>query len=50
MKWVSDFYMFTGEDETVVVSNAQKKHYLKHIAKDHEDWQVGQANAVYERA
>lgn len=47
---VPDFCTFTGEGEAVPVSNAQKKHYLTHIAKDHEDWQVAQANVAYDRA
>ena len=47
---VPDFFTFTGEGEAVPVSNAQKKHYLTHTAKDHEDWQVAQANVAYDRA
>ncbi len=37
LKWVSHLYRFTGEGETVPVSNAQKKNYLIYTAKDHED-------------
>ncbi len=50
MKWVSDSYVLTGEDGTVPVSNTQKKDYLTCIAEDHEDWQVGPADAAYDRA
>jgi len=37
LKWVSHSHTFTGEGETVPVSNAQNKNYLTYTAKDRED-------------
>ncbi|MEA1958136.1 MAG: integron integrase [Chloroflexota bacterium] len=46
IKWVSDFYMFAGQDVTLPVSNALKKNFLAHVAESHEEWQVGQADSA----
>lgn len=44
LKWVSDCYSFLDIPASVLITNDQKNDFLKHMAKDHEDWQVKQAD------
>jgi integron integrase len=46
VKWVSDCYRFLSESESKRLSSDQKKQFLSQMAKDHEDWQVKQADTA----
>jgi integron integrase len=45
-KWVSDCYRFLSESESKRLSSDQKKQFLSQMAKNHEDWQVNQADTA----
>ena len=44
IKWVSDCYSFLDIPASKLITNDQKDDFLKHMANDHEDWQVKQAD------
>lgn len=44
LKWVSVCYAFLDEPDSHALSLEQKKHFLKHLSKAHEQWQVKQAD------
>ena len=44
LKWVSDCYAFLNEPLSNRLGSEQRKQFLTHMAKRHEDWQVEQAD------
>lgn len=46
MKWVSDCYTFFDSSPSARLSSDQKKQFLSHMAKQHEEWQVKQADTA----
>lgn len=44
IKWVSDCYTYLRDQVTHTLNTDQREHFLKHISKKHEDWQVKQAD------
>jgi len=46
VKWVGDCYSFLDIADTTPLSAEQKNHFLSHMAKSYEDWQVKQADAA----
>jgi integron integrase len=46
LKWVSDCYGYLNTAADSRLSSDQKKQFLAHMAKDHEEWQVKQADAA----
>jgi len=46
VKWVSDCYRFLNESESERLSSDQKGQFLSRMAKNHEDWQVKQADTA----
>lgn len=44
IKWVSDCYTFLENQIIHTLNTDQKQHFLKHLSKKHEDWQVKQAD------
>ncbi len=44
LKWVSDCYGFLNEPLSNRLGSEQKKQFLSEMAKQHEDWQVKQAD------
>lgn len=44
VKWVSDCYRFLNESESKRLSSDQKGQFLSRMGKNHEDWQVKQAD------
>ncbi|MEW6739143.1 MAG: hypothetical protein ACOYU2_05095 [Nitrospirota bacterium] len=46
VRWVSSCYAFVNQSLSDVLTNGQKQDFLKHFAKNHEDWQVKQAEAA----
>ncbi len=44
LKWISDCYSFLNEPDSVILNLEQKRHFLKHLARNHEEWQVKQAD------
>jgi len=40
IKWVSDCYGFLNESVESIVTSDRKLRFLKHLSKNHEDWQV----------
>lgn len=45
-KWVADCYSFLGIADSQRINSDQKKAFLAHMAKKHEDRQVRQADAA----
>ena len=45
-KWVSDCYALLDQPLASNLSRDQKKRFLSHMAKRHEDWQVKQADTA----
>ncbi len=45
-RWVSDCYSFLDLSNNILITNAQKKQFLNHMAASHEDWQVKQADTA----
>jgi len=43
LKWVADCYRFNDVPDSQPLQYEQKQLFLKHLAKNHEDWQVNQA-------
>jgi integron integrase len=46
VKWVADCYAFLDSPPTARLRSEAKKEFLSQIAKNHEDWQVRQADAA----
>lgn len=46
LKWVSDCYGFLNEPLSNRLRSEQKKEFLSDMAKQHEDWQVKQADTA----
>ncbi len=46
LKWVSEGYRFLDISLIQPITNEQKDQFLKHLSKNHEDWQVNQADNV----
>ena len=46
LKWVSDCYGFLNEPLSNRLESEKKKQFLSHMAKQHEDWQVKQADTA----
>ena len=44
IKWVSDCYTYLQHQITHTLNTDQRHHFLKHLSKKHEDWQVKQAD------
>lgn len=44
LKWISDCYSFINAPVEDRLNSEQKQHFLSHLAKSHEDWQVKQAD------
>lgn len=44
LKWISDCYVFLEKQIQDRINGDQKKHFLKHLSKIHEEWQVKQAD------
>jgi len=47
LKWVSDCYAYLDTPSDSRLSSEQKTQFLSHMAKNHEDWQVKQADAAF---
>ncbi len=45
-RWVSSCYAFVNQSLSDLLTNRQKEDFFKHFAKNHEDWQVKQAEAA----
>lgn len=46
IKWVTDCYRFLNESELKRLNSDQKKQFLSRMEKNHEAWQVNQADRV----
>ena len=46
LKWVSECYTFLNESPASRVNAEQRKQFLDHMSKHHEDWQVKQADTA----
>jgi integron integrase len=46
LKWVSDCYAFLNEPLPNRLGSEQRKQFLAHMAKRHEDWQIKQADTA----
>jgi hypothetical protein len=46
LKWVSDCYAFLNEPLDNRLASEERKQFLTHIAKRHEEWQVKQADTA----
>lgn len=44
LKWVADYYRFVDKPLSTPLAEKEKKEFLSHMAKSHEDWQVKQAD------
>ena len=44
LKWVAEGYRFLDIPLAQFITNEQKSQFLKHLSKNHEDWQVNQAD------
>ena len=45
-RWVSSCYAFVNQPLSEILTLEQKQNFFKHFAKNHEDWQVKQADAA----
>ncbi len=43
-RWVSSAYRFSGKSEVQPLTPTEKQAYLQHLARNHPDWQVEQAD------
>lgn len=46
IRWVSSCYAFVNQPLSNVLTQSQKQEFLKQFAKNHEDWQVKQAETA----
>lgn len=46
LKWVSDCYHLLNVTSGTRINSDQRKQFLAHMAKSHEDWQVKQADTA----
>jgi hypothetical protein len=44
VKWVTEGFRFLDIPLSQPITNEQKSQFLKYISKNHEDWQVKQAD------
>ena len=44
LKWVAEGYRFLDIPLAQFITNEQKSQFLKHLSKNHEDWQINQAD------
>ncbi len=44
LKWVADCYEFLKKDLSQKISYEEKQNFLEHLSKNHEEWQVKQAD------
>ncbi len=44
LKWVAEGYRFLDTPLSQSITNDQKSQFLKYLSKNHEDWQVNQAD------
>lgn len=47
LKWVSEGYRFLDIPLIQPIKNEQRSQFLKHLSKNHEDWQVNQADNAF---
>jgi integron integrase len=47
LKWVSEGYRFLDIPLIQPIKNEQRAQFLKHLSKNHEDWQVNQADNAF---
>lgn len=41
LKWIENCYGFLNVSDSTLLNSDQKKQFLVHMAKNHEDWQAG---------
>src|SRR3990172_3354169 len=46
LKWVADCYGWLDAPDSTSLNSDQKKQFLAHMAKTHEEWQVKQADTA----
>lgn len=46
LKWIENCYGFLNISDSTLLNSDQKKQFLVHMAKNHEDWQVNQADTA----
>ncbi|MBI4743652.1 MAG: integron integrase [Actinobacteria bacterium] len=46
LKWTGNCYAFLNISDSTLLNSDQKKQFLMHMAKNHEDWQVSQADTA----
>jgi hypothetical protein len=46
LKWIGDCYGFLNVSDSTLLNSGQKKQFLTSMAKNHEDWQVNQADTA----
>ncbi len=46
LKWVADCYAFLGVLDSIFINSDHKNRFLVHMAKDHEERQVKQADVA----
>ncbi len=46
LKWIGSCYAFFNVSDSTLLNSDQKKQFLSNMAKNHEDWQVNQAEAA----
>jgi integron integrase len=44
IKWISDAYEFLKKNAVHALNAQERQEFLKHLSRDHEDWQVNQAD------
>ena len=44
LKWISECYTFLNQPDSHILSPEEKRKFLKHLSKTHEDWQIKQAD------
>lgn len=44
LKWVTEGYRFLDIPLSQFITNEQKSQFLKYLSKNHEEWQVNQAD------
>jgi hypothetical protein len=44
LRWVTEGYCFLDIPLSEAITNDQKSQFLKYLSKNHEDWQVNQAD------
>ena len=44
LKWITECFRFLDIPLSQSITNEQKSQFLKYLSKNHEDWQVNQAD------